>query len=69
MTDMPWGADVPVSMPEPLKEGAPGLVPMSGFTMTEWGLRHDLNEATHEEIRTPTFAPQEPVQEFDDGRS
>lgn len=69
MSDTTWGADVPVSMPEPLDANVPSLVPMSGFTMTEWGLQHDLNEATHEAIRTPTFAPPEPITEYDDGRS
>lgn len=64
-----WGSDAPVSMPEPLDPDTPGLVPMGGFVFTEWGLRFDLSEADHEVLRTPTYAPQEPVTEVSDGRS
>lgn len=54
-----WGADVPVSMPEPIDSA--GLVPMFGFTFTIDGLRHDLTEAEHERLSRPSFAPMPPA--------
>lgn len=61
-----WGADVPVSMPQPLPSGIASIVPMDGFTMTEFGLFHDLTAADHERLATPTYAPQDPLQRIDE---
>lgn len=60
MTTSQWGADVPVSMPQPLPAGLAGQVPMGGFTMTELGLFHDLSRADHERLTRPAFAPYNP---------
>lgn len=60
MTTNQWGADVPVSMPQPLPDGLVGQVPMGGFTMTERGLFPDLTQADHERLSRPTFAPYQP---------
>jgi hypothetical protein len=56
-----WGADVPVSMPEPLPEGYDSIVPMGGFTMTEFGLFPDLTRADHERLSTPAYQPYDPL--------
>lgn len=58
-----WGADVPVSMPQPLDEANPGLVPMDGFCFTSAGLAHDLSRADWERLVVPTFAPEIPTQD------
>lgn len=55
MATQDWGADVPVSMPEPPAEQ--GLVPMYGFVFTASGLFHDLTQAEHERLSLPTYAP------------
>jgi hypothetical protein len=60
MSIQSWGSDVPVSMPEPLGDQV-GLVPMFGFTFTINGLFHDLSDADHERLSTPTYAPISPV--------
>jgi hypothetical protein len=51
-----WASDVPVSLPEPV-DGVGAHIPMFGFVFTEAGLFHDLNQADHERLSTPTFAP------------
>ncbi|MEU6362276.1 hypothetical protein [Streptomyces albidoflavus] len=56
-----WGADTPVSMPQPLPSGVEGIVPMGGFVMTESGLFPDLSAADHERLARPTFAPYDPL--------
>lgn len=61
-TDRPvWGADVPISMPMPVDE--PGLVPMFGFTMTQYRLAHDLTSAEYEALSVPVYAPLQPPQQ------
>lgn len=60
MSAQPWGSDVPVSMPEPLKDQE-GMIPMFGFTFTVNGLFHDLTEADHERLSIPTYAPISPA--------
>lgn len=51
-----WASDVPVSLPDAMSSD--GLhVKMFGFAFTENGLFHDLNEADHEILRNPTYAP------------
>lgn len=65
-----WGADVPVSLPQPLDESNPGIVPMDGFCFTANGLAFDLSQADYERIATPTFAPDNPehqVVRYDEG--
>lgn len=56
-----WGADVPVSMPQPLDESNPALIPMDGFAFTWNGIAHDLSQADWEIRAIPTFAPRQPV--------
>ncbi|GAA1978719.1 hypothetical protein [Kitasatospora viridis] len=65
MTDSQWGADVPVSMPQPLPPDLVGLVPMTGFTMTLNGLWPDLSQADWERISRPTYAPYDPALQED----
>jgi hypothetical protein len=65
-----WGSDVPVSLPQPLAEDNPGVVPMDGFCFTPNGLFFDLSEADYQRISSPTFAPdnpQEQVIRYDEG--
>lgn len=63
---MPWSADVPISMPEP--NTGKSLVQMFGFVFTVDGLFHDITEADHERLSRPTFAPVQVAQTvFDDG--
>lgn len=61
-TPINWAADVPVSMPEPLDDSNPGLVPMDGFTFTAKGLAHDLSRADWATLAVPTLAPVQPTQ-------
>lgn len=60
MTVNSWGADVPVSMPQPLPAGLAHQIPMGGFTMTEQGLFHDITRADYERMSRPTFTPYNP---------
>lgn len=65
-----WGADVPISMPQPLDDSNPALIPMDGFTFTWNGLAHDLSQADWEARAIPTFAPRQPTVEtvrYDEG--
>lgn len=65
-----WGADVPVSLPQPLEEGNVGIIPMDGFCFTENGLFHDLSQADFDRISTPSYAPDnpgQPVIRYDEG--
>ncbi|MGA5598419.1 hypothetical protein ACPCSE_29715 [Streptomyces cellulosae] len=55
-----WGADVPISMPQPLRRDQVSLVPMGGFTMTVDGLFPDLSSADAERLSTPAYAPYDP---------
>jgi hypothetical protein len=56
VTDRPaWGADVPISMPVPAAE--PRMVPMHGFSMTQYRLVHDLTQAEYEALSVPVYAP------------
>ncbi len=56
-----WGADVPISMPQPLRPDQESLVPMGGFTMTLDGLFPDLSTADHERLATPSYRPYDPT--------
>lgn len=56
MSSETWASDTAVSLPEPVDTQGVN-VPMFGFVFTENGLFHDLSEADHEILRTPTFAP------------
>lgn len=65
-----WGSDVPISLPAPLDEDNPGVVPMGGFCFTANGLFHDLSAADHVRLATPSYAPSEPdrqVIRYDEG--
>jgi hypothetical protein len=53
-----WGADVPISMPIP--SGDPVLVPMFGFSMTQYRLVHDITQAEYEQLSVPVYAPERP---------
>lgn len=70
MEPIHWGSDVPVSLPQPLDEGNPGIIPMDGFCFTANGLAFDLSQADYSRIATPTFAPEDPQQQvvrYDEG--
>lgn len=56
-----WGADVPISMPQPLRADQEGIVPMGGFVMTADGLWPDMSRADHERLATPYYAPYNPT--------
>lgn len=51
-----WGADVPVSMPEPLHPDRQVLVDMGGFGFTIFGITQNFRTTDLEEYR-PVFAP------------
>lgn len=54
----PWGADVPISLPEPLKNSAVVEVDMGGLGFTRNGIAHQFTETTLEEY-LPHFAPRQ----------
>jgi hypothetical protein len=59
-----------VSLPQPLDEDNPGIIPMDGFCFTPSGLFFDLSQADFQRISTPTFAPEDPQQQivrYDEG--
>lgn len=56
-----WGADVPISMPQPLRPDQEPLIPMGGFVMTLDGLFPDMSAADHERLATPVYAPYNPL--------
>jgi hypothetical protein len=56
-----WGADVPISMPQPLRADQEAIVPMGGFVMTLDGLYPDMSAADHERLATPAYAPYNPL--------
>lgn len=53
---VPWGSDVPVSLPTPLPRDDVAFVDMGGFAMTEFGLAHNFRDADWENY-LPHFAP------------
>ena len=50
-----WGADVPISMPQPTDD--PILIDMGAHGFTVNGLQHNLSRADLEEYTQPTFSP------------
>ena len=53
-----WASDALISMPLPLNRRLPGLISVgAGWVMTAGGIAHDLDDATWEELATPSFAP------------
>jgi hypothetical protein len=56
-----WGADVPISMPQPVPAGEPVMVEMYGFGMTQYRLVHDLSRADYESLAVPVYAPANPT--------
>jgi hypothetical protein len=71
MTDpVHWGADVPVSLPQPLSDDNPGVIPMDGFCFTANGLFFDLSTADYQQMATPSYAPVQAKQQvvnYDEG--
>ena len=59
MQELPWAADVPISMPQPMAGLTSDDVqfPMYGFVFTRSGLAHDLNSTVVERLTTPTYRP------------
>jgi hypothetical protein len=52
-----WGADVPVSLPEPLESTEATKIPMDGFCFTADGLRVDITEAEREQLVASGYGP------------
>jgi hypothetical protein len=61
-----WGADVPVSMPQPLRADQEAIVAMGGFVMTLDGLFPDMSAADHERLSTPVYAPFNPQAKYEE---
>jgi len=61
MAGLFWGANVPVSMPEPSKHAI--LVDMGATGFTRYGLNHNLSSADLAALQQPTFAPEEDTRE------
>jgi len=61
-----WGADVPISMPQPLRADQEGIVAMGGFVMTVDGLFPDMSTADHERLSRPSYAPFNPLSGIDE---
>lgn len=65
-----WGADVPISLPQPLTDDNQGVIPMDGFCFTASGLFFDLSVADYARISTPSYAPVKLTQQvirYDEG--
>lgn len=54
---LPWGSDVPISMPGPLDRDATVLKVMGGFCFTAGGISHNFTHADLDVFLTPTFRP------------
>lgn len=52
----PWGADVPISLPEPLAPGTEVKIDMGGFGFTDDGIAHQFRESDLESY-LPFYAP------------
>lgn len=52
----PWGADVAISLPEPLSRADAVQIDMGGFGFTTNGIAHQFRESDLEAY-LPTFAP------------
>jgi hypothetical protein len=52
-----WGADVPVSHPEPLEDPNYCLVDMGGFGFGVGGIAHNYTTVDHETIMVPFWSP------------
>lgn len=51
-----WGADAPVSLPQPLRQDDTVYVDMGGFGFNEFGIVHNFRDADWE-IYLPHFSP------------
>lgn len=60
--EAPWGADGPISTPEPLATRDVQMVSFGGLAFTPMGLVFDLTEVDREEHYAPRYGP-----EGDDG--
>ena len=58
-----WGADAPISMPQPLsdQDASGPTAPMGGFVFTASGLMHDLTQSDWESMSLPTYRPASPA--------
>lgn len=54
---LPWGADVPISMPQPLDRDTTVLATMGGFCFTTGGIAHNFTSSDLDVYLTPTFRP------------
>ena len=54
----PWGADVPVSKPEPAADDLPILVDFGGVGMTAGGLTTTITSSDIDDVFLPPFAPE-----------
>lgn len=52
-----WGADVPISMPQPLSQEAVVLKQMGGFCFTNGGIAHNFTSSDLDSYLTPMFQP------------
>ena len=50
-----WGADVPISMPEPPLNKA--VIDMGAFGFSVGGMVHQITEQQRDDLALPTFAP------------
>lgn len=58
-----WGADGPISMPEPPQGEADRLVSFGGFAFGVNGLVPDLSDSDLQDYLLPFFAPVNPAEE------
>jgi hypothetical protein len=53
-----WGADAPISMPEPPRKDQPVMVDLrGGFAMTTGGIVHNITEELVSRHSRPYYAP------------
>ena len=53
----PYGADCPISMPEPIDADPGDKAAMGGFAFIHTGLVHDLTATERTELNEAKFAP------------
>jgi hypothetical protein len=56
-TPAPWGADVPISMPQPLDRDTVVLRQLGGFCFTTGGIAHNFTTSDLDSYLTPVFQP------------
>ena len=55
--EAPWGADVPISMPEPMPEDPGVVVPFGGLAFTAMGVVHDLTSVDRDSLLVQGWGP------------